>query len=136
MSAAARRLTTYVRTIQTTGVFAEGRGDMGRTPMLRTTDLLLSHEIASAGNTPHAVRAERAQRLQPEDGSASLQWTEPQPQPQRQSILRRNLANGYDYRAMIAASPTEGQNGIDPRYGMDDLWSEGTTGYAMVKFLF
>ena len=48
-----------------------------------------------------------------------------------------NLAEPYDYIAMIAAT-TDGRNGIgyEPRFGMDDLWSEGTTGHFMVKFLF
>ena len=39
-------LTTDVSTLHAIDVFAEGRGDMGRTPMLSTTDLLLSHELA------------------------------------------------------------------------------------------
>ena len=53
------------------------------------------------------------------------------------NLANVNLANGYDYRAMIAASPDgRNNNAIEPRNGMDDLWSEGTTGYAMVKFLF
>ena len=72
-------LTTDVRTLQTL-VFSEGRGDMGRTPMLSSTDLLLSHELGRRRRSPHEIRAERAQRLQPEDGSSSFQWIEPQPQ--------------------------------------------------------
>ena len=35
---------------QPDGVFVEGRGDMGRTPLLSKTDLLVSHELAMAGN--------------------------------------------------------------------------------------
>ena len=70
-------LTSDVRTFRRHGLFVEGRGDMGRTPMLSSTDLLLSHELRDRRGSPHAIRAERAQRLQPEDGSASLQWTEP-----------------------------------------------------------
>ena len=42
-------LTTEVRTLNATVVFVEGRGDMGRTPVLATTDLLLSHEIRMRG---------------------------------------------------------------------------------------
>ncbi len=131
-------LTTDVRTLQTF-VFVEGRGDMGRTPMLSTTDLLLSHEFASAGTRAHAIRAERAERLQPEDGSASIQCAEPQPQrSENQSGQPVNLANGYDYNALIAAYARRSgtNNAIDPRYGMHDLWSEGTQGHFMVKFLF
>jgi hypothetical protein len=38
-------MTTYVVTINQTNAFVEGRGDMGRTPMLMRTDLLLSHDL-------------------------------------------------------------------------------------------
>jgi hypothetical protein len=43
-------LTTYVTTTNGTRVFAEGRGDMGRTPALLRTDLLASHEISIGGS--------------------------------------------------------------------------------------
>ena len=43
-------MTTYVNTVNQTEVFVEGRGDMGRTPLFSKTDLLVSHELAMAGN--------------------------------------------------------------------------------------
>ncbi len=53
------------------------------------------------------------------------------------NLANQNLANPYDYNAMIAAT-TDGRNGIgiEPRFGMDDLWTDGTTAHFMVKFLF
>ncbi len=42
-------LTTEVRTLHTL-VYPEGRGDMGRTPTLALTDLLLSHELRMRGS--------------------------------------------------------------------------------------
>ena len=38
-------ITTYVNTTNQTQVFVNGRGDMGRTPVLTRTDLLVSHEL-------------------------------------------------------------------------------------------
>ena len=38
-------ISTYVVTLNQTNLFVEGRGDMGRTPVLTRTDLLLSHEL-------------------------------------------------------------------------------------------
>ena len=38
-------LTTYVNTLNGIEVMVNGRGDMGRTPVLSTTDLLVSHQI-------------------------------------------------------------------------------------------
>ncbi len=53
------------------------------------------------------------------------------------NLANQDLKQPYDYKAMIAAT-TDGRNGIgnEPRYGMQDLWSEGTTAHFMVKFLF
>jgi len=130
-------LTTYVRTINATEVFVEGRGDLGRTPMLATTDLLLSHEFG--------VRS--AQRVRLELNVLNL--FNQQTVRHTFNLLNRNrsaasinlanqdLAQPYDYRTMIN-NTTDGKNGIgyEPRFGMDDLWSEGTTAHFMVKFLF
>ena len=59
------------------------------------------------------------------------------PRGRRRPSTWRNtdLRNGYDYNALIAASP-DGANAYDPRYGMDDLFEPGTQGYFTVKFLF
>ena len=46
-----------------------------------------------------------------------------------------NLVNGYDYNALIRATP-DGANAYDPRYGMADLFEPGTQGQVSVKFLF
>jgi hypothetical protein len=46
-----------------------------------------------------------------------------------------NLAAGYDYNALLLASPS-GASAYDPRYGMDDLFNPGLQGYFSVKFLF
>jgi hypothetical protein len=46
-----------------------------------------------------------------------------------------DLARGYDYRSMIRATP-DGANAFDPRFNMDDLFSPGTQGQFLVKWLF
>ena len=38
-----------------------------------------------------------------------------------------NLAKGYDYNALILATP-DGANAFDPRYGQPDLWQAGHAG--------
>ena len=47
----------------------------------------------------------------------------------------QNLANGYDYNALIAATP-DGANALDPRYQMEDLFNPGLQGRLSVKFIF
>ena len=128
-------LTTYVSTSHATDAFVEGRGDMGRTPVL-VDDRPLALTRDRRPQRPRALRVERAEHLQPEDGSASLQL--PQSQSQRRasrSATTTICPKGYDYRAEILRMP-DGQNAFEPRYNMPDLWSDGTSGYFMVKFLF
>jgi hypothetical protein len=128
-------LTTEVRTLHTL-VYPEGRGDMGRTPMLALTDLLLSHEIRARGED--RIRFElnvlnvfnqktvrhRFVGLNRNRGAAAA------------DLHLVNLANGYDYRAAINRSPNGPVIGYDPRYNMPDLWNEGAQGHFMVKWIF
>lgn len=128
-------LTTYVNTLNGIEVFVEGRGDMGRTDVLNYTDLLLSHEL----------RMPRTQRLRLELNVLNV--FNQKTSRHRFNYLNRtraaaeinlsgtNLAQGYDYRAMILARP-DGANGLDPRFGMDDLFNPGTAGQFLVKWLF
>ncbi len=46
-----------------------------------------------------------------------------------------DLSRGYDYNALILAT-SDGVKAYDPRYGMADLFNDGTRGYATVKFQF
>jgi hypothetical protein len=48
---------------------------------------------------------------------------------------RTDLSRGYDYNALIRATP-DGENAYDPRYGIPDLFNEGRQGQVMLKFLF
>ena len=70
-------MTTYVNTVNQTEIFVEGRGDMGRTPMLQQDRPARLARAADGGQQAAAVRAERAEPLQPEDGAAHLQLPEP-----------------------------------------------------------
>ena len=55
---------------------SKGRGDMGRTPVLTRTDLLLSHELTTGRHEAAALRVQRAQPVQPEDDTSHLQLPE------------------------------------------------------------
>ena len=46
-----------------------------------------------------------------------------------------DLSQGYDYNALIVATP-DGAQAYDPRYRMADLFDPGIQGYFTVKFLF
>jgi len=132
-------MSTVVNTTNTIPAFVNGRGDMGRTPALTRTDLLVSHEVSMMGNrrvrfelnvinlfnqktATHIFNAlNKGSGLARADSAIDLSGTD--------------LARGYDYRALILASPS-GANALDPRYGRADLWQTGTQGQVSVKYLF
>jgi outer membrane receptor protein involved in Fe transport len=132
-------LTTYVVSSNQTNLFVEGRGDMGRTPVLTKTDLLVSHELRLTGakrlrfelnvlnvfnqkTTRHAFNYLNRGAGAPRASSAI-------------PLANVDLRDGYDYNALIRAT-TDGANAYDPRYGMADLFEPGAQGYFTVKFIF
>ena len=60
--------------------------------------------------------------------------------PNRQSaaidLSHTDLAKGFDYNALLAASPDGAAKSLDPRYGMDDLYNPGMQARVSVKFIF
>jgi hypothetical protein len=132
-------MSTYVTTVNQIPLFVEGRGDMGRTPVLTRTDLLVTHELAASGakrlrfefnvinlfnqkTTRHIFNNLNLGAGSPR-GSAAI------------DLSNTNLFNGYDYNALIRATP-DGANAYDVRYGMPDLFDDGTQARFTVKFLF
>jgi hypothetical protein len=133
-------LSTYVMTTDQIPVFVNGRGDLGRTPALNRTDLLVSHEFRGAG----------AQRIRFELNILNLfnQKTAthiynqvnrgPSGVPRQASAISMSgvdLRNGYDYNAMLRAT-TDGANAYDPRFLKEDLFNPGLQGQFSVKFIF
>ena len=123
-----------------TNLFVNGRGDMGRTPVLSRTDLLLSQEFNVGGNNKRLrfelnvlnvfnQKSTRHEFNYLNRGAGA---------PRASSAINLgnvDLSQGYDYNARILATP-DGRNAYDPRYGMADLFDPGTTGFVTVKFLF
>ena len=59
------------------------------------------------------------------------------------SLSRQNLLNGYNYEALLAATPdaakpagTAGAGYQDPRYGMADMFNPGFEGRFSIRFIF
>jgi hypothetical protein len=128
-------LTTYVNTLNGIEVFVEGRGDMGRTDMLNYTDLLLSHELRMPGTQRLRLELNVLNVFNQKTSRHRYNYLNRIRAAAEIDLHATNLAQGYDYRAMIAARPdTAGP--FDPRYNMDDLFSPGTSGQFLVKWLF
>ena len=119
-----------------------GRGDMGRTPVLTRTDLLLSHDLSLADRK--RIRFElNIQNIFNQKTATHifnfLNKGAPAGSQTRAAdaidFSEVNLAAGYDYNALILATQ-EGRAAYDPRYGMEDLYNPGLQGQVSVKFLF
>jgi len=135
-------ISTVVIDDQLEPVLVEGRGDMGRTPVLTRTDLLLSHEFSAGGlkrlrlelNVQNIFNQKTATHIfnflnkgAPGGGSAIS--------ANEIALTNVDLSKGYDYRQLILQTP-QGANSFDPRYGQPDLWQVGLQGQASVKFIF
>ena len=132
-------LSTRVNTTQTLAVLVNGRGDLGRTPILSTTDMQVAH----------SVRLTESQTLRVEFNVLNL-FNQKTARHRFDNLNRGagtpvgssainlsgvDLRNGYDYDALIRATP-DGVDAFDPRYGQDDLFNEGLSARLGVKWSF
>ena len=138
-------ISTYVVTLNQTNLFVEGRGDMGRTPMLNRADLLLSHEFGLASTKRLRFELNVLNVFNQKTTTHRFNYLNRGAGTARASsainLASTDLTQGYDYRALIAqssdgAAPAPAFSAYDPRYGQDDLFATGTQGQFSVKFLF
>lgn len=135
-------ISTVVNSLDLEPLLVNGRGDMGRTPTLTRTDVLVSHELALAGrkrvrfelNVLNLFNQKTATHIFNflNKGAPGGSSTIPADAIDMSGV---NLARGYDYNALILQSAS-GANAYDPRYGQPDLWQTGLQGQFMVRFSF
>ena len=132
-------LSTRVNTSQNVAVLVNGRGDMGRTPMLTTTNVQVAHTLSIAEG--QRVRVEfnvlnlfnqQTSRHRFDNLNRGAGTAVPSSAINLSSV---NLRNGYNYDALIQSTP-DGADAYDPRYGMDDLFNEGLSARLGVKWSF
>ena len=133
-------MSTLVTSTHSADLLVFGRGDMGRTPVLTRTDLLLSQEFPLAGtkrlrfefNVTNLFNQKTARHIYnymnkggiiPDRGSSYI------------DLSHTDLSQGYNVDALIRATP-DGARAFDPRYGQADLFDTGTQAYFTTKFLF
>ncbi len=129
-------LTTYVNDPFTLHIFVNGRGDMGRTPVLSYTDLLVAQELRIPGGGQR-VRVELNVLNLFNQKTARHRFNQLNRARPSSALIPfgADLSQGYDYEARLLATP-DGANAFDPRYGLEDLFSDGTSGRLLVKWLF
>lgn len=130
-------LTTLVNTVNGTQTFVNGRGDLGRTPFLNYTNLVVGHEF-KMGETKR-IRVEFNANNLFNQKTARGTWTQ----------LNRNiasaqidlsgtdLAKGYDYNALIRQTPDSPRGlALSPLFGQADLFNQGFQGRFLLKYIF
>jgi len=135
-------VTTYLETSNTSGgvgPMVNGRGDLGRTPVLTRTDLLVSHELLVGHQNRLRLELNVLNVFNQQTATHIFNAINRGAGVARQSsaanLSQVDLTKGYDYNALILASP-DGSNAYDPRYKQPDLFQEGARAYFDVKFLF
>ena len=135
-------LTTNVVTSNSIGVFVNGRGDMGRTPWLTQTDLLIGHEFKLTESK--RIRLEfNAQNLFNQKTARNRFFTLNRGAgvDEEQSAINLNSIEFVQWlRLSCAVEQTQdqlsGRGAYDPRYGLPDLFNTGFVGRFGVKFSF
>ena len=142
-------ISKQVQSVYRYPILVEGRGSNGRTPFLSQTDIFVSHDLR-VGNG-------KILRLEFNALNVFNQQTE---RYHFSDVNRRgangrvlagsalrlantDLANGYDYNALLAATPdaqkpagTPGAGYQDPRYQMPYIFNPGFQGRLAVRFIF
>jgi Carboxypeptidase regulatory-like domain/TonB-dependent Receptor Plug Domain len=125
-----------VYSINNIPLFVNGRGSLGRTPVLSQTDLLVSHEIRLAGSKRLRLEANILNLFNQQTARHIFDsYNRPRRTSSEINLANTNLYNGYDYSALVAATP-DGANAKDPRFQMDDLFNPGLQGRLSVRFMF
>jgi hypothetical protein len=132
-------ISTYVNTVNQIPVFVNGRGDMGRTPTLSHTDLLISHEMALTGNRKLRFELNVVNLFNQKTATHIFNnYNKGAGAPRGDAAMDLSgvdLSKGYDYKALVLASPS-GVNSLDPRFGKPDLWQTGAQGQFTMKLMF
>ena len=135
-------ISTVVNTLDLYFPLVEGRGNLGRTPILTRTDFLASHEFALQGNQKLRLELNVINVFNQKTATHIFNFLNkgaPGGSSTRSSdainLSKVNLAAGYDYNALIRAT-ADGANAYDPRYKMDNLFNPGAQGQFSVKYIF
>jgi hypothetical protein len=132
-------ITTYAYTTDRIGMRVNGRGDLGRTPVLSQTDLLVAHTVKLAEskqlrfefNMTNLFNQKTARHIFNCVNYDCINGLV----PAGMKISDVNLFQGFDYQAKIAAS-SNGAAAFDPRYKKEDLFNPGFAGRFGVRFTF
>lgn len=130
-------LTTLINTINSTQPFVNGRGDLGRTPFLNYTNLVIGQEFKMG--EVRRLRVEFNANNLFNQKTARGVWTQynraiASAEP---SLAAIDLAKGYDYKALVAGTPDNARGlATSPLFMQADLFNPGFAGRFLLKYIF
>ena len=130
-------VSSQLQTQNGSGVFAYGRGDLGRTPVFTQTDLVVAHEI----------KLKEKQRLRIEFNMQNL-FNQQTARHIYDSINRANrnsaavdlsktdLTKGYNVDTLLNAATDGKAASLAPQYKQGDIFNPGFAGRFLLKYSF
>jgi hypothetical protein len=131
-------ITTQVNTINQIPMYVEGRGDLGRTPTISRTDLMVAHEFRFGEvrklrfeiNMMNLFNQKTTEfifdRYNQEELADSIGM----------DLSNVDLTKGFDWRTLAAEASAAGDVPLDPRYKKDSIFASGFGGRFSVNFIF
>jgi hypothetical protein len=132
-------VSTYVADVQNVPLFVNGRGDMGRTPILNYTNLLVAHEMRVREGKTIRVEFNADNVFNQKTSRLTYSfYNRYRTVSSGMNLFNIDYRKGYDYKAMVAASPDAAKptGALDPRFGMADSFNTGFVGRLGVKYIF
>ena len=135
-------VTTQVYTQNQIPVMVNGRGDLGRTPILTQTDLNIFHDVKVGEGKKIRFEMNMQNLFNQKTARAVFPYLNRgagTPAPGSGiDLSKTDLTKGYDYNALIAATPDArtARGSLDPRFMREDLFNPGFAGRFGIKFIF
>ena len=132
-------LTTNVWTANHIPVMVNGRGDMGRTPVLNYTDLLIGHEFRMGEVKRLRFEVNALNLFNQKTSRNRFNGLNREQESSFISLANVDLFQGFNYQQLIAGTPDAqpgARGAIDPRYGLDDIFNPGFSARIGIKFTF
>ena len=130
-------LSTLVNTVNGTQVFVNGRGDLGRTPFLNYTNLVIGQEFKMGEFRKLRVEFNAINLFNQKTGRGY--WTQINRAIASAEIDLSNtdLAKGYDFNKLIAGTPDAAKGlALSPLFKQADIFNPGFAGRFLLKYIF
>ncbi len=130
-------LTTNFQTQNNVGVFAFGRGDLGRTPVYNQTDLMIAHEVKMGEGKRIRFEFNMQNLFNQKTARSIYSSINRERRPSAAIDLSKvDLLKGYDPNALLAATTDGRALSLAPQFGQADIFNPGFAGRFLVKFIF